>query len=235
MKVAIMQPYFFPYVGYFQLIQAVDLFIVHDRVKYTKKGWINRNRILRDGQEVLISVPLKDDSDALNICDREIAADFARGKLLNRIAEAYRKAPHFERAFPAIEKIVRHPERNLFRFLHHSIVETCSYLSIGTKLAVASEFEIDNALKGQDKVIALCRNAGADVYINAIGGVDLYSADAFRSSGLALKFIRSGPFEYRQFEAPFVPWLSIIDVMMFNSVDAIRQCLSSNYELFVPQ
>ena len=231
MKVAIMQPYFFPYIGYFQLIDSVDLFVIYDNIKYTKRGWINRNRILQHGQPAVISLPLKNDSDALDVVDRQLAAEFSRLKLLNKIAEAYRKAPYFEQALPVVERIVNHDERNLFRFLHHSIVETCRYLGIETEIAIASAFPIDASLKGQDKVIALCERAGADVYVNAIGGVELYSAEAFRSAGLELKFIRSGPFEYRQFGETFVPSLSIVDVMMFNPLEVIRRCLASNYDL----
>ena len=234
MKVAIMQPYFLPYIGYFQLIESVDLFVLYDDIKYTKKGWINRNRILQRGQETLISLPLKNDSDALDVCDRQLAADFNKTKVLNRIAEAYRKAPYLEKAFPVIERIVSHDEYNLFRFLHHSIVEICGYLAIATEIAVSSTLKVDPTLKGQDKVIALCGRVGADVYVNAIGGVHLYSPEVFRSARLELKFIRSGPFEYRQFGETFVPFLSIVDVMMFNQVDVIRQCLTSNYALISP-
>ena len=229
-----MQPYFFPYIGYFQLMQAVDLFIIHDRVKYVKKGWINRNRILQNGHDAVISLPLKHASDTLDIRDREIAADFDRERLLNRINEAYRRARHFAHAFPLIERVIRHDDGNLFAFLRNSLVETAGYLGIETRVATASTFAIDPSLKGQDMVIALCRGADADVYINAIGGTELYSAAAFRSAGLELKFVRSGSFEYRQFGADFVPWLSIIDVMMFNDADAIRQCLDSNREIFAP-
>ena len=95
MKLAIMQPYFLPYIGYFQLIAAVDQFIVYDNIKYTKKGWINRNRLLQNGTDTVFSIPLSKDSDALDIRERQIAADFRRDKLLKQIAEAYRKAPYF--------------------------------------------------------------------------------------------------------------------------------------------
>jgi hypothetical protein len=231
MKVAIMQPYFVPYIGYFQLIGSVDLFVIYDNIKYTKKGWISRNRILQHGQPAVISLSLKNDSDALDVGDRQLATDFSREKLLNRIAGAYRKAPYFGQAFPVVERIVRNEERNLFRFLHHSIVETCRYLAINTEIAISSAFPVDPALKGQAKVIALCGHAGADVYVNAIGGIELYSAEVFRSAGLELKFIRSGSFEYHQFGETFVPSLSIIDVMMFNPVEVMRRCLTSNYDL----
>lgn len=231
MKIGIMQPYFFPYIGYFQLIQAVDQFIVYDNIQYTKKGWINRNRFLQNGKDVLFSVPLKKDSDFLDVKDREVSADFKKDKLLNQIREAYRRAPYFEQAFPVIEQIVQHDDTNLFRFTLNSIVRTCEYLKIGTEIVISSNIPIDHSLKNQDKVLALCEAVGASTYVNAIGGVELYSKEDFSSRGIELKFIKSQPFEYKQFDNEFVPWLSIIDVMMFNPIEAIKECLDTNYEL----
>ena len=226
-----MQPYFFPYIGYFQLMASVDLFIVYDNIKYTKKGWINRNRILKDGKDVIFSLPLKGDSDALDIRDRELAEDFNRTKLLNQFMAAYRLAPYFAQTFQLVEEIVQYQDRNLFRFLHHSIVKTCKHLGITTEIKVSSDFTIDHDLRSQDKVLALCQAAGASRYINAIGGMELYSRETFLENGIDLKFIQSKPFEYPQLGKEFVPWLSIIDVMMFNSVETIRGSLVTKYEL----
>jgi len=231
MKLGIMQPYFFPYIGYFQLIQAVDVFVVYDNIKYTKKGWINRNRMLHKNKDVMFSLPLKKNSDYLDVCERELAADFNREKLLNQFKEAYRRAPHFAQTFPLIEQIVRYEEANLFRFLQHSIVKVCEHLGIATAIRVSSSISINHALKNQDKVIALCHALSASTYVNAIGGMVLYSKETFREKGIEVKFIKSKPFEYPQFGNDFMPWLSIIDVMMFNPLDTIRTCISTNYEL----
>lgn len=231
MRLAIMQPYFFPYIGYFQLIAAVDTFIVYDNIKYTKKGWINRNRMLLNGKDAMFSLPVKRDSDSLDVCARELAADFNRDKLLNQFKDAYRRAPYFAQTFPLIEQIVRHDDSNLFRFLHHAIVKTCDHLGITTEIRISSGIAIDHSLKNQDKVLALCGAVGASTYVNAIGGVELYAREAFREKGIELKFIRPKPFEYAQFGNEFVPWLSIIDVMMFNSTDVIKSCLDSYYTL----
>jgi hypothetical protein len=230
-KLAVMQPYFFPYIGYFQLIAAVDQFIVYDNIKYTKKGWINRNRMLQNGKDAVFSLPLKRGSDSLDICERELAEDFNRDKLLNQLKEAYRHAPYFAQTFSLVAQIVRYDDTNLFRFLHHSIVKTCEHLGIFTEIRVSSGIPIDHTLKSQDKVLALCKAAGATTYVNPIGGMELYSKDIFRKSGIDLQFIQSTPFEYPQFGDPFVPWLSIVDVMMFNSVDTIRTGGSTNYQL----
>lgn len=231
MKIAIMQPYFLPYIGYFQLIQAVDQFIVYDNIQYTKKGWINRNRFLQNGKDVMFSVPLKKDSDFLDVKEREVAADFKKDKLLNQLREAYRRAPYFEQAFPLVEQTVLNEETNLFRFIHNSIRKSCDYLKIGTEIVISSNIPIDHSLKYQDKVLALCEAVGATTYVNAIGGMELYAKETFREKNIDLKFIKSKPFEYPQFGNEFVPWLSIIDVMMFNSIETIHTCISTNYEL----
>jgi hypothetical protein len=231
MNLGIMQPYFFPYIGYFQLIAAVDVFVVYDNIKYTKKGWINRNRMLQNGQDVMFSLPLKNDSDFLDVCQRELAADFNRAKLLNQFKGAYRRAPYFEQTFPLIERIVQCEESNLFNYLLQSITHTCEHLGITTKIRVSSSIAMDHGLKNQDKVLALCSAMDASTYINAIGGMELYAKDAFRERRINLHFIRSKPFDYPQFGNTFVPWLSIIDVMMFNPLTSIQAALSNNYEL----
>lgn len=220
-----MQPYFLPYIGYFQLIGAVDVFVVYDNIKYTKKGWINRNRMLQNGKDVMFSLPLKSDSDFLDVCDRELAADFNRDKLLNQFRGAYGRAPYFAQTFPLLEQVIRHEERNLFKFVHHSIVRTCEHLGITTEIRVSSDISINHDLKNQDKVLALCEVVGANTYINAIGGMELYSKDEFLARDVKLKFIKSRPFEYAQFDNEFVPWLSIVDVMMFNSIHEIQEQL----------
>lgn len=230
MKLAIMQPYFFPYIGYFQLIAAVDTFIVYDNIKYTKKGWINRNRMLQNSRDAMFSLPLKGASDALDIRERELAADFRCDKLLNKIKGAYQSAPYFQQCIPLVEQVVRHEERNLFSFLYHSIVSTCDYLGIDTEVRISSSVDIDHSLKSQDKVLALCKTTGAITYVNPIGGMELYSKEDFLEKGIELKFIKSKPFEYPQFSGDFVPWLSIIDVLMFNPLQDVQNVLGE-YEL----
>lgn len=229
-KLAIMQPYFMPYIGYFQLIAAVDLFIVYDNIKYTKKGWINRNRILRNGADVMVSLPLAAASDSCDVIERQLAADFKPQKLLAQIAGAYRAAPFFRETTPLIERIVMFEDWNLFRFNLHSIQQVCAHLGVATPVRVSSDFAIDPSLTAQDKVLALCEAAGADIYVNPIGGVGLYAREAFQARGIELRFQRADPFDYPQFGADFVPWLSIIDVLMFNPIDRIVECLSSGWK-----
>jgi hypothetical protein len=228
---AIMQPYFLPYIGYFQLIAAVDLFIIYDNIKYTKKGWINRNRFLCNGKDEMFSLPLKSDSDLLDVRERCLASDFKGDKLINQLAGAYRKAPHFQQIFPLIEEIARQTDRNLFEFIYRSIVLICEYIGIKTEIKISSQVRINHQLKNQDKVLALCEAVGTNVYVNAIGGVELYSKEDFHSRSIELKFIRSKPFVYQQFGNEFVPWLSIVDVLMFNSLDYVSENVHSNFEL----
>lgn len=226
-----MQPYFFPYVGYFQLIAAVDVFVVYDNIKYTKKGWINRNRMLENGHDAMFSLPLKSGSDALDVRERELAADFRPEKLLARFAGAYQRAPGFKDTLPLLESVLSFPGRNLFAYLHHALVRTCAHLGLDTRISVSSEIAVDHALKAQEKVLAICRALGAQTYVNAIGGQELYTCEAFGAHGVELRFLRSRPLEYPQFGAPFVPWLSIVDVLMFNPVDTVRRWVRGHYDL----
>ncbi|HEV7780587.1 MAG TPA: WbqC family protein [Chitinophagaceae bacterium] len=229
MKLAIMQPYIFPYIGYFQLINAVDTFVIYDNIQYTKKGWINRNRILVNGKDEYFTLPLKKDSDFLNIDQRNLADTFPqdRIKLIRKITEAYRKAPYFDLAFPLVNAIINTEEINLFRFIYRSVVQVCEYAGIKTDIVISSTVNIDHQLRNQDKVMALCQALGADIYINPVGGVELYSKETFKEKNIGLKFIQSTPVEYPQLKHQHVPWLSMIDVMMFNSKEDIQKMLNA--------
>jgi hypothetical protein len=226
----IMQPYFLPYLGYWQLLSLVDRFVVYDNIKYTKKGWINRNRFLRDGRDAFFTVPLRRGSDRLAIVDRSVADDFDRDRLLNQLAGSYRKAPMFGSVCPVIEKIVRATETNLFRYLHHSILVMAEFLDIRTPIVISSTVPIDHGLRAESKVLALCKALGTDRYVNPIGGRELYSRSAFVEQGVALEFVQTRPIQYRQYDHPFVPQLSIVDVMMFNSRETVRTMLGE-YDL----
>lgn len=209
-------------------MSLVEEFVIYDNIEFTKRGWINRNRILVNGNDLTITVPLKKDSDYLDICERRLADTWIteRKKMLNRITESYRKAPYFEIAFPAIEKSVLYEDYNLFSFIHNSITLVNEYLEIPTKIVIASTILIDHRLKSERKVIEICKSQQAEKYINPIGGMELYSKDNFKQQGIDLQFLKPGDISYKQFKNEFVPWLSIIDVMMFNSKYEIRKLLS---------
>lgn len=231
MRVAIMQPYFLPYIGYFQLIAAADLFIVYDNIKYTKKGWINRNRMLLNGSDATFSLPLKKASDHLHINERELSPHFDAKKLLNQFKEAYRGAPNLHIVMPLLETILHYPAPNLFEFLLHSLTQCCQYLGITTPFKRSSDIAIDHELRSQEKVLALCRANAADHYLNSIGGQQLYQRTDFLEQGIELEFIQSMLVPYPQFDDEFVPWLSIIDVLMFNSPEALRLAIHTQHEV----
>lgn len=218
MKVSIMQPYFVPYIGYFQMIHASDVFVVYDNIEYTKKGWINRNRILNQNEPLLISLPLAKGSDFEHVVQRQLADTFHakdKIKLFGRIKELYRKAPYYNETQVLIEQLIDCEETNLFSYIHHSIVAICQHLGIQTEIKISSTLPIDHTLRGQDKVVSICKSLSATQYINAIGGVELYSFAHFKDHNMALTFIQSTAKPYDQRISTFVPWLSIIDVLMF--------------------
>ncbi len=232
MKVAIMQPYFFPYIGYFQLINAVDKFVLYDDIEYTKKGWINRNRILINGADAYISLPLLSASDFLPVKERYLANTWEteKKKMLNRIKESYRKAPFFKETYALIETCLEFKNTNLFDFIFNSLSESLKFLNIQTPIIISSTISLDPELKSEKKVIEICKHTNASHYINPIGGVSLYSKESFKQHGLQLSFLQSEEIQYAQFNHSFVPWLSIIDVMMFNSVNDIK-FFYCNYKL----
>ena len=230
-KLGVMQPYFLPYIGYFQLIAAVDVFVVYDNIEYTKKGWINRNRMLRNGSDAVFSLPLKKDSDSLCVFERRLSSDFKREKLLNQFRGAYHKAPYFAETFALLQRIIGCNNDNLFRYVYNSLKELCAHLEIKTEILVSSDIAIDHGLKSQDKILALCEALEANTYLNPAGGVELYRSEDFNAHNIELCFLRSKPVEYLQFAPPFISSLSIVDLLMFNARDAVRSFITHNYEM----
>lgn len=232
MKIAIMQPYFLPYLGYFQLIAAVDCFVVYDTIQYTKKGWINRNQMLRGGQAVPFTLPLQKASDFLDVRDRQVADSFDPPSLCAQIGGAYRKAPEFAGTFPMIESILHYRGANLFDVIHNAIRQCCNHLGIKTPIRVSSDVEGGQpVLRGVDRVIDICHRTSASTYVNPPGGRALYSGQQFRDHGLDLKFLQPRLPAYAQFGSDFVPSLSILDVMMFNDPKTIRSTMLEVAEL----
>lgn len=226
MKLGIMQPYFLPYIGYFQLLNAVDKYIIYDNIQYTKKGWINRNRMLQNDKDVLFSIPLEKDSDYLDIKNRKVVNNFDKKKLLNQIKGAYQKASQFKMVFPLIEGIINYDNDNLFEYIFNSVKTVSKYLEIDTEIVISSSIDIDHTLKGQDKVIAFCKKVGVSDYINAIGGQELYTKSDFEKENINLHFLSTDKIEYKQYTNEFIANLSILDVMMFNSTDEIKRMLN---------
>ncbi|MCI9173908.1 MAG: WbqC family protein [Lachnospiraceae bacterium] len=225
MKIGIMQPYFWPYLGYFQLLYAVDQYVIYDNIKYTKKGWINRNRYLWEGQAKYFTIPIAKGSDELDICERKVAGAFDRRKLKAQIRAAYSKAPYFEQIFPLFCECIDCMEENLFCYLYCSVRRIADYLEIPTKIIVSSDLQIGHEARGKDKVLAICRKLQADTYINPIGGKALYQKQEFEQQGIQLHFLEMEEIPYPQFGQPFVGSLSILDVLMFQSREQVMRML----------
>lgn len=208
-------------------MNAVDEFVVYDNIQYTKKGWISRNRILVNGSDAYISLTLKKDSDYLNVIDRSLADAwyFERNKMLNRITESYRKAPYFNEIYPLLEKCILFEESNLFKFIFNSLEQVKRHLEIKTKFIISSDLNIDHSLKSVDKVLAICKFRNSETYINPIGGLELYEKEVFKNEGINLQFLKTNNFEYPQLKNEFIPYLSIIDLMMFNSSERVKELM----------
>ena len=180
-----MQPYFLPYLGYWQLIHECDLFVVYDNIQFVKKGWIHRNRLLQNGKPSMFTLPLASASDYLNVDERELSSTFEseRDRLLRRFRGAYRKAPYFVETMPLVEHCLACPDRNLFAFVYHSTRLVVAHLGIETAIRVSSTIEMDHSLRNEERVIATCLALGATEYVNPPGGMELYESGAFSARG----------------------------------------------------
>jgi len=227
-KIAMNQPYTFPYIGYFQLVNAVDKFIAYDHVTFIKNGWVNRNRILVNGTPSMFSIPLDQASSSKLI--RETAVNPTlypnwRNKFYKTLEFNYKRAPHYEQVLQILKEILDGDHKLISEIAIDSLKSVCSFLEISTEI-VEVEFRYGNtSLKGENRIIDMCRSENANIYINAIGGQTLYSRETFRKNGIDLKFLEPKEITYRQMGKPFVPWLSIIDVLMFNSKVETRSML----------
>lgn len=233
MIVTVEQPYLFPYIGYWQLLNAVDVFVMLDDVNYIKRGFINRNSILLDGKSYRFSVPVKEASQNKKIMDLCLCFDEKeRQKFLSRIEYAYKKAPCFSQVFPLITDIIHNPDEDLTGFIQYSLTSITAYLGIDTRIIRSSAMDKDNTLTGQNRVVEICRRIGADTYINPAGGRKLYDSQTFHKENMELFFLdtRHENIVYPQFDNPFVGQLSIIDIMMFNSIEKIQDFLKE-YDL----
>lgn len=227
LKLAIMQPYFLPYLGYYQLLNLVDKFVIYDDVNFISRGWINRNNLLIGGKAHLFTIPLLDASQNKLIHEVQVSPDLVwRKKLLKTIAQAYRKAPHYEPVFPLIEEIVNDQSVSIADYCLQGLTKTARYLNITTEIVTTSRIYENTDLSGQNRILSICQKEGTDQYINPIGGQDLYDKTLFKNEGITLNFIQAKPCVYPQFKNEFVPWLSILDVMMFNSPAEIQKHLN---------
>lgn len=223
-KIAVMQPYFFPYIGYFQLIAAVEKFVFYDDVNFIKQGWINRNRILINGQPQYITVELIKASP--NRLIKEIEVGTNKDKILRTLTMAYKKAPHFDSIWPIIEECMSTESQYISELAINSVQLICRYLGLKVDFEVSSTKYADTKpLDRSDRLIEICKQSQATHYINAMGGRDLYDKAYFMQKGIKLYFLSPEITSYRQFDSEFVPALSILDTLMFNDIEAVKQML----------
>lgn len=225
--IAIMQPYFLPYIGYFQLMAAVDKFVVYDDVNFINRGWVNRNRLLLNGSAHTFTVPLRGTSQNRLICDIELVDELGwRNKLMRTIRQAYGHAPCYAQVSVLAERLINYPTIRLDEFLLNSLREVVSFLALEVEIISTSRIYQNTHLKGQDRILDICRQELAGTYFNPIGGVDLYDRADFLKQGIQINFLRPRWVGYSQGKSEYVPWLSILDVLMFNQPDAVRKLLS---------
>ncbi len=254
MTLGIMQPYFFPYLGYFQLIHAADQFLLYDNLKYSRRGWVNRNRILVvGGSPMFLSVSIKEPRATKTIRSVELLGwRHRREKLLRSIHANYRRCPHFREANKLIEEILFLDTESLAELNKHCVVTISRFLGIDTAILTNSTpFDaMEDRLRDDDvgleesfprvrleepqrrvvRALELCRELGADVFVNAIGGRELYAKAAFAAHGVQVLFVRTRPHTYRQRAIPFSARLSIIDTLMNTGRDRTRKQLDE-YDL----
>jgi len=224
MRVAVMQPYFFPYIGYWQLINAVDIFVIYDDVNFIKRGYISRNNILQNQKAQLFTLELIGASQNKKI--NEISVGNNSKKLLKTIKQNYSKAPFFNDVFQVLDEILNNEEKELSKFLGFSLVKIAKYLNIDTKFLYSSDIKNDKTFKAQDRLIEMSKILNATGYINSIGGIELYDKEVFSQNDINLSFLKTHEISYKQFNNEFVPNLSIVDILMFNSKDNIKNMLN---------
>lgn len=228
--IAMMQPYLFPYLGYFQLIATADVFVLGDDLQYIRAGWVNRNRILCEGQPRLLTFAVKKDRFELPIMQRQLADSFFdtdAPRLVNLIAQSYRKAPCFSTVMPLLERLIRFPQHNLALYTENALRELCAYLQISTPILRGSTLTLGSCNDKQERVINIAHTFSATTFLNPIGGLELYDRERFARNDLLLRFFTMNPISYPQFSHEFVANLSIIDVLMFNRVEQVQAMLDN--------
>jgi len=227
-RIGIMQPYFFPYVGYFQLINEVDVFVLYDDVNFFKRGWMNRNNILVNQAPHLLTIPCKKVSQNKFINEVEVNLDQkTTDKLLTKFKMAYRKAPYFDDVYPLIEDVLRAGDKTIAELSGRSIKSVVEYLELPVILKESFKHYNNRQFKKADRLIDICHREGISEYVNMVGGRELYTKNYFKERGIDLYFLIPEAVPYRQFSDHFVPWLSILDVLMFNDKKTTKEKLLS--------
>jgi hypothetical protein len=230
MKIAVMQPYIFPYIGYFQLINAVDKFVFYDDVNYIKGGWINRNNVLLNGKINLFTLPLKNASSFQSINETQIHTDLYpiwKKKFLRSIEQSYKKAPYFDEIQQLIIQVFNLNCKNIADLCICSVELVTKYLALNVVFEKSSEkYSSSKGFDKAERLINICQINEANSYINPFGGKELYQKETFKEHNIDLLFIENTITSYPQFNNDFIPALSIIDVLMFNSKEEVKEMLN---------
>ncbi|WP_367071145.1 WbqC family protein [Enterobacter roggenkampii] len=215
MKLAIMQPYLFPYVGYYQLAAAVDKFVFYDDVNYMKGGWINRNRLIISGQVKYFTLPLVNGSPNNKINEVLVSVNNQKQirKILESIKFSYSKTQYFKEVYLLIENVLNSGHTNLAMITKSSIVKVLEYCNIHTELVMSSEIYNKSELSSVSRVLDICQKENADTYVNLPGGKALYSEQEFGNKNIKLEFITPNLINYTGQDG-YIPGLSIIDILM---------------------
>jgi hypothetical protein len=242
MSIAIMQAYFFPYIGYFQLINSADTFLIYEHVTFRKKSWITRNRILDKGKiaPIFIRVPIIKQSSNKLISEVKIDNKTEwRKTIKDLLFYNYKKAPFFDEIYNELIGMIDIEVEDLHTYNSQITQRICTLLDIGTKIIHNNSdcLELENNLLRNNKneiktqrIVELCKQQKVKHYINPIGGIDLYSKKEFNENDLKLSFINTLPFTYNQFGLDHQPYLSIIDVLMHEGIRGTKQ-LIKKYKL----
>jgi hypothetical protein len=220
-----MQPYFLPHIGYFQLIDSVDKFLLYNDVNYINRGWINRNRLLVNGKEHLFTIPLSRASQNKLIYEIELADDTWKAKLLRKVEQSYSKAPQYREVYSLLLRVLNASTQKLDDFIYNSIEIVSEFLSLKSTLGRTSDQYGNCDLKGAERILDICRQEKAKTYVNAVGGMSLYSRDMFAQHGVELLFLQPLSIKYPQWGQDFVPGLSIVDTLMFNDKNTVKRLL----------
>jgi len=222
-----MQPYFLPYIGYWQLFNTVDEFVLLDDVTFIKQGWINRNRIKINEAAHFITLPLNKLSSNRLINDITISNNGNwQKKILKSIEQNYVKASNYEQVILLIKEIINYEVGYCVDYIQNSLAVIANYLEIHTPMIRASSLKITTSKKASERVIEICQLREATTYINAIGGTELYDSKQFSRVDIELKFLKTDPITYQQIGSPFISSLSIVDVLMNNNKEQIKHFLA---------
>jgi len=219
------QPYLLPYIGYWQLMNLADTYVISDSMQYIKKGYINRNSILLNNQAHRFSLEVIGVHEETLI--NEVTVGNNARKIVSTISHAYKKSPNFANVFPMIEEVLLNKEKNLARYIGNSIEVIANYLEMNTQFIYLSDLQGETSLKSQDRTVDICKRVNASRYVNAIGGQHLYDKETFLAEGMDLSFLKTSEFEYKQYYNEFIPNLSIVDILMFNSKETIKGMLEA--------